>query len=106
MNLLDKLKLLWALNKVYEEVKKMDKLNAVMGKLSGTKTITGLLMIVSYYALPNFGVHVPEFVLNLGIGWAGVGFAHKFDKVTGILSKVVDALTKANDTVNKEGDKK
>lgn len=106
MKLLDKLKLLWLLNKVVTEVGKMDKVRALLAKLDGTKTITGLLMIVGYYAAPHWGVKLPDMVLNLGIGWAGVGLAHKLDKVTGILSKVVDVLAKTQDAVNKDGEKK
>lgn len=84
----------------------MDKLKGLLGKLDGTKTITGLLMIVGYYAAPHWGVKVPDVVLNLGIGWAGVGFAHKLDKVTGILSKIVDVLAKTQGAVNKDEEKK
>lgn len=77
---------------------------SIWSKLDGSKSISGLLMIIAYYVAPTFGVKVPDIFLQVGIAWAGVGFAHKFDKTTGILTAVMTALNNANKTIN--GDKK
>lgn len=76
----------------------------LISKLDGTKTITGLLLIIAYYALPHYGIHPPEVVLSIGMAWAGLGFVHKLDKATGVLSSLADALTKTKDVINKEGE--
>lgn len=108
LSLLDKIKLLLGAKSVASQI--TDKLpesasgTSVWTKLDGTKSITGLLMIVAYYALPRFGVKVPDIFLKIGITWAGVGFLHKFDKATNILTAVATALNDANKTIN--GDNK
>jgi hypothetical protein len=102
MSIWDKLKLLMELNKTLNEVMKVEKIKALMAKLDGSKTIIGLLMVVAYYAAPNFGVHLPETVLKIGSGWAAFGMAHKLDKATGILSTVLSILTATKDSINSQ----
>ncbi len=115
LSLLDKIKLILAAKKVVSEVTKVtENVTSVQGggqsatslwsKLDGTKSITGLLMIIGYYVGPKFGVTVPDIFLKIGIAWAGVGFMHKFDKATNVLTAVMTALNDANKTIN--GDKK
>lgn len=101
MNILQEIKLLLWLKKLGGNMG-----SNIWDKLDGTKTITGLLMIIAYYALPHWDVQVPNVVLDLGIGWAGVGLAHKLDKTTGLLSILLDVLTKTKNTVNKDGENK
>lgn len=107
MSIIEKIKLLLGAKKVADQIQ--DKLpeapkSGFMAKLDGTKSITGLLMIIGYYVGPQFGVKVPDIFLQVGVAWAGVGFAHKFDKATGIISAVATALVSSNKTIN--GDKK
>ena len=85
----DKIKLALWLNSLFKEGSKMDKVKAVLGKLDGLKSITGLLMVVAYYALPQFGIHAPDVVLKIGSTLAGVGFAAKLEKGTAAVSKVL-----------------
>ncbi len=61
-------------------------------------------MIIAYYVGPKFNIKIPDIFLQVGIAWAGVGFAHKFDKKLGILTAVMTALKDTNETIN--GDKK
>lgn len=106
LSLFDKIKLILGAKKVAEEIK--DKLpettekKGIWSKLDGTKSITGLVMIIAYYVGPQFGVKIPDIFLQVGIAWAGVGFAHKFDKTTGIISAVATALINTNKTINGE----
>ena len=110
LSLIQKIKLILGAKKVAEDVKNAipdtPAAKGVWSKLDGTKSITGLLMIIAYYVGPQFGVKVPDIFLQIGTLWAGVGFAHKFTKATGILSAVMTALNAVNkkDTIN--GDKK
>ncbi len=103
LSFLDKVKLLLGAQKIVSQIPQTNG-STFWQKLDGTKTITGLLMIIAYYALPQFGVKVPDIFLKIGVAWAGVGFAHKFDKQTKILTAVMTALNEANSTIN--GDKK
>lgn len=103
LSLIDKIKLLIGLKTLASQIPAGEGTSTIWTKLDGTKSITGLLMIIAYYALPQFGVKVPDIFLKIGITWAGVGFAHKFDKVTNILTAVYTALMKSNETIN--GDK-
>ncbi len=106
LSFLDKIKLILGAKKLAQEVTNMPQstTTSVWTKLDGTKSITGLLLIIAYYALPQFGVKVPDIFLKIGITWAGVGMAHKFDKATGLISAFANALAKTNETIN--GDKK
>lgn len=105
LSLIDKIKLLVGLKSLAAQVPQATPgTTSIWSKLDGTKSITGLLMIIAYYALPQFGVKVPDIFLKIGVTWAGLGFAHKFDKATNILTAVATALVKSNETIN--GDKK
>lgn len=90
----------------------MEKLKGLLGKLDGLKSVLGLLGIVAYYALPNFGVNVPEVVLKVSSGLAGVGLLHKLEKGTALFSKVLDVAGKVLEVAKKteeklkEGEKK
>lgn len=106
MNIIEKIKLLMALNKIYKEVMSVDKIKSLFAKMDGLKTVTGLLMVVAYYVAPSFNIHLPEVVLTIGSGWAAFGMAHKLDKATGILTTAAQILTATKDSVNKEGEKK
>lgn len=102
MSLFEKLKLLYQLNKFMEENKVREKLQALLGKMDGLKSILGLLMILGYYIAPQFGVHVPDMVLNTGYGFLGVGLVHKLDKATDIIQKVMPVLSSILDVFNKK----
>lgn len=104
LSILDKIKLLLGLKSIVSQIPETPSTTSIWQKLDGTKSITGLLMIIAYYALPSFGIKVPDIFLKIGITWAGVGLAHKFDKATNVLSAVMTAISKTNDTIN--GDKK
>lgn len=111
LSLIDKLKLIVGLKSLAGQIQATEPNNdpnqlktSIWSKLDGTKSITGLLMIIAYYALPQFGIKVPDIFLKIGIAWAGVGFMHKFDKATNILTAVMTALIQTKDTIN--GDKK
>ena len=106
IGILDKLKLLMWLNSLFSGGSKMDKLKGLLGKLDGAKSLTGLLMVTAYYALPQFGIHVPDVVLKIGSGLAGVGLAAKLEKGTEIITKglviarkVIDGLQAFVDAV-------
>lgn len=101
MSIFEKIKFLSQLNNMVKEIQMLAKLKAGMAKMDGMKSVIGLLMVVAYYALPNYGVHVPDMVLKMGSAWAAVGLAHKLDKTTGILTMVVQVLTATKDSVNK-----
>ncbi len=119
LTLLQKIKLLLGAKKVAQEVTNLTpnvtsepgSKATIWSKLDGTKSITGLLMIITYYVAPKFNVHIPDIFLQVGMAWAGVGFLHKFDKSTSILTAVMTALTEANKKLNENsetinGDKK
>ncbi len=106
LSFFDRIKLVLGAKALVDQIPKGDGQTAptLWTKLDGTKSITGLLMIIAYYVGPQFKVQVPDIFLKIGIAWAGVGFAHKFDKATNILTAVMTALNKTNETIN--GDKK
>lgn len=105
LSFLDKVKILVGLKSLAAQIPAGEPGKAsIWSKLDGTKSITGLLMIIAYYAGPSFKIQVPDIFLKIGIAWAGVGFIHKFDKATSILTAVMTALNKTNETIN--GDKK
>lgn len=109
MSLVDKVKFFMQLNRLYREVKMLDKIKAGLAKLDGLKSVLGLLGVVVYYAAPSFGLHVPDAVLKVSSGLAGVGLMHKLEKGTGLLNKVVSILTAVKvvaDKVNDEMKKK
>lgn len=69
-------------------------------KLDGYKSIAGLIIVVAYYILPQYtNIHVPEFVYKLGLGIASAGLAHKVEKGTGVISKILDGLKMALDAI-------
>ncbi len=106
LTIIDKIKLIIGLKSLSGQITAQNDTNStsIWTKLDGTKSITGLLMIIAYYAGPSFHVQVPDIFLKIGIAWAGVGFLHKFDKASGLISAVATALAKTNETIN--GDKK
>lgn len=112
LSFLDKIKLLMGLKSLVAQVPTaVPGTTSIWSKLDGTKSITGLLMIIAYYVGPQFHVQVPDIFLKIGIAWAGVGFLHKFDKTTNVLTAVMTALIKTNDKLNENstpinGDKK
>lgn len=84
-----KIKLLswaWALLRKVQTMKKL------WDVLSGYKSVFGLLGVVGYYVAKQFGVDVPEMVLDASYGLLGVGLVHKLDKATGIITKVIEVL--------------
>ncbi len=83
-----------------KDISMIEKLKAGMAHMDGCKTVVGLLMVVAYYALPQFNVHLPDAVLKIGSGWAALGMAHKLDKATGILTVILQILTATKDSVN------
>lgn len=99
MSLIDKLKVLLWMNK---EINKMDKLNGILGKLDGYKSLLGLLGVVGYYGAKAYGVNPPEAVLNASYGMLGVGLVSKLDKATGIVRKVLPILTSVLDLLEKK----
>lgn len=101
MSIFEKIKFLSQLNKMVKEIQMLAKLKAGMAKMDGMKSTLGLLMVVAYYALPNYGVHVPDMVLKMGSAWAAVGLCHKLDKLTGIVTMVLQVLSATRDSVNK-----
>ncbi len=104
LSFFDRIKLVIGLKSMAGQISAQTTPPSLWTKLDGTKSITGLLMIVAYYALPQFGIKVPDIFLKIGIAWAGVGFAHKLDKTTNIISAIAMALRSTNETIN--GDKK
>ncbi len=101
MNIIEKVKFLFQLQKFVKEVQMLEKVKAGLAKLDGLKSVLGLLGMVVYYAGPSFGLHVPDVVLHISTGLAGVGLAHKLEKGTGILTKVLGYLTIAKDVADK-----
>ncbi len=96
MNLIDEIKMLLFLKNLVRRLQMLNKLKATLGGLDGMKSVLGLLMVVSYYALPTYaGVKVPDFVLKTGTSLAAVGLVHKIEKGTGIVSKGLDVLKAA-----------
>ena len=100
MTLFDKLKFLIQIKKMLGDISMLEKLKTGMAKMDGWKSTVGLLMVVAYYALPQWGIHVPDAVLKIGSGWAALGLAHKLDKATGLLTVVLQILTATKDSVN------
>src|SRR5438067_530243 len=96
MNLIEKIKLLFAIEKFWEKLKTMSNLVAWF---NGKKTLIGLVLVGGYYAGKAFGYPVPDMVLNTGMGLAGVGVAHKFEKFSGVLTAVVGVAHKVLDGV-------
>ena len=84
----------------------LNKLKAGMAKMDGWKSTIGLLMVTAYYAAPQWNVHLPDAVLNIGSAWAAIGMAHKLDKATGILTVILQILTATKDSVNNKEEKK
>lgn len=66
----------------------------ILGKLDGLKSVVGLFMVTGYYAAPQFGVQVPDVVLQIGSGLAGIGLVHKLEKGVGLLTKGLDIAIK------------
>jgi hypothetical protein len=100
--------LLWVWN-LLRKVKEMDKLKGVWEKLSGYKSLFGLLGVVGYFGAKQFGVEPPAVILEASYGLLGVGLAHKLDKATGIVSKVLNVLVevmKVLDQKKKDEEKK
>jgi len=95
MSLMEKLKALWQLNRLIKEIKMMEKLKGMLAHLDGLKSTLGLLAVVAYYVAPQFGLHLPDMVLQMGSGLAGVGIAMKLEKGLGFLTKALDILGKA-----------
>src|SRR5690348_13210867 len=89
MSITDKVKVLMFL---WRNKQVLEKLNGLLGKFDGLKSVLGLLMILSYYIAPHFGVNVPEAVLNAGYGFLGVGLVHKLDKATDLIKKGLPIL--------------
>ena len=88
MSLLQKLNLLLLANKIVKDKNVMK----LWEKVSGYKSLLGLLGIVLYYGLKQFGVNLPDVVLEGAYGLLGVGLVHKLDKATSIVTKVIEAL--------------
>jgi hypothetical protein len=102
MNLLDKIKLLVWVNSLINKLKTGgNKMGSLLQKLDGVKSVVGLLMVVAYYAAPQFGVAVPDVVLKIGSGIASIGLAHKLEKGAGLLTKGIDIAGKALDVLKK-----
>lgn len=99
MTLIEKLKILFWLNK---EINKMDKLKGLLGKLDGYKSLLGLLGVVGYFGAKAYGVNPPEAVLNTSYGLLGVGLVSKLDKTTGIVRKILPVLTSVLDLLEKK----
>lgn len=70
----------------------MDKVNAVLAKMDGLKSIVGLLGVVGYYAAVGYGAHPPEALLKVSAGLLTVGLVHKLDKATDIIKNVLPPL--------------
>lgn len=94
MTIFEKLKAIYQLNRLLKEIKMLDKVKGLLGKLDGLKSTLGLLGVVAYYVAPQFGLHLPDVVLNVSSGLAGVGIAMKLEKGLGFLTKALDILGK------------
>jgi hypothetical protein len=101
MSLVEKLKAIYQLNRLVKEIKMLDKVKGVLGKLDGLKSTLGLLGVVVYYVAPQFGLHIPDVVLSISTGLAGVGIAMKLEKGLGMLTKALDILGKVVDVSKK-----
>ncbi len=88
MSVIQKLKLLLLANKVLKD----KNVKNLWEKISGYKSLLGLLGIVLYFGLKQFGINLPEPVLEGAYGLLGVGLVHKLDKATQIVTKVIEAL--------------
>lgn len=97
MNILEKIRFLFQLQKLYKEIRMLDKIKGLLTKFDGLKSTLGLLGVVAYYVAPQFGLHLPDVVLNVSSGLAGVGIAMKLEKGLGFLTKALDVLGKAVD---------
>lgn len=95
MTLLEKIKTIYQLNRLIKEIKMLDKVKGLLAKFDGLKSTLGLLGVVAYYVAPQFGLHLPDVVLNVSSGLAGVGIAMKLEKGLGFLTKALDILAKA-----------
>ena len=106
MNIFEKVKLAVQLNKIYKEIMKMDKLKGFLGKLDGVKSLLGLFGIVGYYGAKAYNVEVPEIVLTTSYGLLGIGLAHKLNKGTDILKKVLPILSSIIALLDKKKEEK
>lgn len=88
MTLLQKINFLLQLNRILGATK----MTKLWEKLSGYKSLLGLLGIVLYFGAKQFGVELPDVVLEGSYGLLGVGLVHKLDKATSIVTKVIEAL--------------
>lgn len=88
MSLLKKINFLLQLNRILGDTK----MKKLWEKLSGYKSLLGLLGIVLYFGLKQFGIELPEVVLEASYGLLGVGLVHKLDKATSIVTKVIEVL--------------
>lgn len=98
MKLMDKIKFLLALNRIAEDTR----VKNLWEKLSGYKSLLGLLGIVLYFGLKQFGINLPEPVLEGAYGLLGVGLVHKLDKATSIVTKTITALGDILNLLNKK----
>jgi hypothetical protein len=98
IKLLDKINFLLWLNSL---TGKESKMNSLLQKLDGVKSVAGLLMVVAYFAGPKFGITVPDVVLKIGSGIASVGLAAKLEKGAGLLTKGLDLAHTLLDVVQK-----
>lgn len=87
----------------------MEKLQGLLGKMDGLKSLLGLLGVVGFYGAQAYGLNPPETILKVSFGLLGVGLVHKLDKATDIIAKVMPALSNILNAFNKkkvEGDGK
>lgn len=99
MNILEKIKILsW----IWRLPSKMTKLQAMLGKFDGLKSLLGLLGVVGYYGAQAYGLNPPDPILKVSYGLLGVGMVHKLDKATDIIAKALPALSKILDAFNKK----
>jgi hypothetical protein len=71
-------------------------------KVSGYKSLFGLLGVVGYFGAKQFGIEPPEFVLEASYGLLGVGLVHKLDKATGVVTKVISVLLEVMKLLDKK----
>lgn len=101
MSILKKIKLFtWA----WSALGKVTKMKKVWEKMSGYKSVFGLLGVAGYYAAKQFNVDVPEFVLDFSYGLLGIGLVHKLDKASGVVTKVLVVLNNVIAALNKKRD--
>ena len=98
--ILEKLKLLIWVNGLIS--KGGNKMGNLLQKVDGLKSVLGLLGVVAYYASPAFGgPKLPDVVLTVSSGIAGVGLAAKLEKGTGLVSKGLDVAHKVLEVLQK-----